>query len=701
MLTFTSQAALLAAIVGVASAAAVQLHGRRPLASRFALLAIAASLFYAISFFRALFPRPEFDRLHIVAAALTLVFGTIFFQSLLSDYGVRAAQRGRLAWVIALALIAVAVSPLTRQLWVRALAAVAVIGPLASLVWTMERRARELSSATERWRLRYVAVGGACVLAALVLDLLRGVGLPLPPIGGVAAALYLYFLSQILVRERLLDLHELLGRLLIYSVLALTLAAVAGLLLLWAHDTGVFVFNALLAAALILVLYEPIRAWLEAIVARTFFRRQRDFARALQQLARSLLNLVDAERVQARVLDAIYDSKRATHCAIYLLNDEASQLELASFRGPRPAVRLEPVTERLLIDHAVGDRAPLQRDLLLARRPVTPVVGLTGPAASARDPTAALLSALDAMAADLCLPIVGNARLLGLLTLGDERAGVAFGNDEIAQLIRIADLLGVAHENSRQVERLRERDRMAMLGELAAGLAHEVQAPLAAIRDALQAAAPTATGTDIAGNAQVEVARLERVVGRFLEYAQPTRSVLAPFDLNATVRQAIAGLTLPTTIELRWLLAETLPPALGDSAQIQEVIAHLTRNALQAMSDQGTLTIATEHRRSTLGGEAGALVVRVSDCGTGIAPEVRARLFTPFFTTRREGSGLGLAICKRIVEAHGGRIGVHSRVGEGTEFAVHLPLRAPATALASAVTDASAAPTAAADESLL
>lgn len=675
MLTFTSQAALLAAIVGVASAAAVQLHGRRPLATRFALLAIAAALFFTVSFFRTIYPLPEFDHLHIAAAALALVFGTIFFQSLLSDYGVRAAQRGRLVWVIALVLLALAASPLTRLLWLRALAAIAVIGPLASLVWTMERRARELGSTAERWRLRYVAVGGLCVLGALVLDLLSGVGLPLPPIGGIATAIYLYFLSQILVRERLLDLHELLGKVLIYSLLALTLAVVTGVLLLWAHDTGVFVFNALLAAALILVLFEPIRAWLEEAVARTFFRRQRDFARTLHQLTRSLLNLVDAEQVQTRVLDTIYDSKRATHCAIYLLSDEATQLDLVAFRGPRPANRLEPAIERVLIDHAVGDRAPLQRDLILARRPVTPVVGVASSETTARDPTAALLAALDAMVADLCLPIVGNARLLGVLTLGDVRVSMAVGNDEITQLIRVADLLGVTYENSRLVERLRERDRLAMLGELAAGLAHEVQAPLTAIQAALQGADGPGAAIAASADARAEVARLERVVARFIEFAQPASNTQAAFDLNAVARQALAQLTIPATVELRWKLAETLPAAVGDGAQIQEVIAHLTRNALQAMHDQGTLTVATEQHRSALAGESGTLAVHVSDCGTGIAPEVRARLFTPFFTTHREGSGLGLAICKRIVEAHGGRIGVRSRVGEGAEFTVHLPQR--------------------------
>jgi len=681
MLTFSSQAALLAVIVGVATAIAVLLRSRRPLTLRYALFAGSAALFYVVSLVRSMMQGVDFDPLHMIAAATVLVTGTRFFQALLSDHGVRATRRGRLAWIGAIALVVLALTPLTALLIARIAASALALGLLGSLVWTMEKRARDVESEAERWRLRYIAVGGGVVIVAIVVDLAAGQGAPLPQIGGVIVAIYLYILSQILVMQRLLDLHELLGKALVFSVLALTLAAVYSLLVLWAGEPGVFVFNTLLASAIILILFDPIRTWLEEKIARALFSRQRDFSRTLQRLSRSLLSLVDPDEVQTRILDTIYNSKRTTHCGFYLLEEEQAGLELTSFRGPRPEPRLEPALERVLLDQIARERAPLQRDALLVEleRPA-PLGGGDGDEPGRAATPSTLLAAVDAMSADVCIPIVGNTRLLGLMTLRDERVRAAFTNDEITQLLRVGDLVAVALENSRVIERLRDRDRLALLGEMAAGLAHEIRNPLGAIKSAvqyLQESAADGEGRDFLKITLAEVDRLDRVVSKFLDYARPTGGAFTPFDLNEAIRKTLKLLEageIPAGVKLELLLAERLPFVSGDADQIKQVIINLVLNALQAMDGAGTLRLQTEHAVSTHGTDDGHVVLRVIDSGPGIPSEVRSKLFSPFFSTREGGTGLGLAICKRVVEAHGGRVGVRGATGGGAELSVHLPV---------------------------
>jgi len=677
--TFASQAALLAVIVGVATAIAVLVRGRRPLTLRYALFAISAALFYVVSLLRTLLEGATLDSFHMVTAAGVLVTGTRFFQALLSDHGVRATRRGRLAWIAAIALVGLALTPLAALLAARVIGSVLALGLLSSLVWTMEKRAREVDSEADRWRLRYITVGGGVVLAAIVVDLIAGLGAPLPHMGGIVVAIYLYILSQILVRQRLLDLHELLGKALVFSVLALTLAAVYSLLVLWAGDPGVFVFNTLFASAVILILYDPVRTWLEEKVARALFRRQRDFSRTLGRLSRSLLSLVDPEEVQTRILDTMYNSKRTTHCAFYLLGEEGTGLELTSFRGPRPANRLEPALERVLLDTVAADRSALQRDAMSAHgAPIELDSNGVESVRGAAPPN--LLAALDAMEADVCIPIVGNTRLLGLLTLRDERVSDAFTNDEITQLLRIGDLVAVALENSRIIERLRDRDRLALLGEMSAGLAHEIRNPLGAIKSAVQyleSQEQAGEGRDFLGIIHAEVDRLDRVVSKFLDYARPSGGTFAPFDLNDAIRKTLKLLRtgeIPEEIALELTLAERLPFVSGDIDQLRQVVINLVLNAIQAMEGEGRLELITEHAVSSSGTDDGHVVFRVRDSGPGIPADVRAKLFAPFFSTRDAGTGLGLAICRRVVEAHGGRVGVRSQLGEGAEFSVHLPV---------------------------
>ncbi|MEY2409417.1 MAG: hypothetical protein QOF48_2087, partial [Verrucomicrobiota bacterium] len=167
-----------------------------------------------------------------------------------------------------------------------------------------------------------------------------------------------------------------------------------------------------------------------------------------------------------------------------------------------------------------------------------------------------------------------------------------------------------------------------------------------------------------------EIGRLDYIVTQFLQAIRPTQAQLKPTSLNETVRETL-DLLRPEIenrgITLQEKLTPRLPLAPIDPAQIKQVLVNLIKNAIQAMSRGGTLTLQTDS------GVDGVLLI-VGDTGGGIPQEQINRIFEPFYTTKKKGSGLGLMIVQRIVREHKGRIELESHVGQGTVFRIWLPL---------------------------
>src|SRR4051812_23644499 len=249
-------------------------------------------------------------------------------------------------------------------------------------------------------------------------------------------------------------------------------------------------------------------------------------------------------------------------------------------------------------------------------------------------------------------------------------------------------------ESSQAYERVKERDRLAALGEMAAGLAHEIRNPLGAIKGAAQLLM-TADGTppqhQHSENAEFlqiiveEANRLNNVVTRFLDYARaerPGREGADKGDLNNVVRKTVQLLQKEqhTKIDLRVRTDEQLPMVAGDPESLLQVFLNLGQNALQAMPDGGTLEVLTTRRRRSRLGYGQFCEVRFRDTGIGIPRDRLKKLFIPFYTTKQKGTGLGLAISHRIINQHGGTIEVRSTIGQGSTFSVFLPAAEPVPA---------------------
>jgi len=256
--------------------------------------------------------------------------------------------------------------------------------------------------------------------------------------------------------------------------------------------------------------------------------------------------------------------------------------------------------------------------------------------------------------------------------------------DEMGRLIAsfdsMVDKLDTAKKELEQYhfQQMERADRLASVGEMAAGIAHEIKNPLTGIaaaitiiKDDFEQDDPR---TEIINEVLEQIKRLDKTVNDLLFFGKPTLPEPTLININGLVEKTLTFASQHKSgrnIEKKMEQEETLPPVFVDPKQIQQVFLNLILNALQAMPNGGVLTVRTELIGS--GGKEWARV-SIADTGPGIPAQLLPKIFTPFFTTKAQGTGLGLAICHKLVTQHGGEIKVSSEDGVGTVFTVDLPV---------------------------
>jgi len=235
-------------------------------------------------------------------------------------------------------------------------------------------------------------------------------------------------------------------------------------------------------------------------------------------------------------------------------------------------------------------------------------------------------------------------------------------------------------EAKKTEEWMRRVDRLSSLGQLSAGVAHEIRNPLASINFNIQLLSkriqPDEKTIRIINNSLAGVERIKGLVKGMLDFSRPAPPQLKRESIHRAVEDAISLMDSQFSkhgIRVVQKLAAEAPDITFDSRQIQQVFVNILLNALQAMPEGGTVTV-----ESRLGGETKELSrylsVYISDTGAGIPREHFSKIFDPFFTTKPEGTGLGLSIAHKVLEQHGAQIEIRSRVGQGTMFIIRFPI---------------------------
>ena len=392
--------------------------------------------------------------------------------------------------------------------------------------------------------------------------------------------------------------------------------------------------------------------------------------KALVEIGQELASTTDLEELLAHLLKIAREVFRFENAIIRLLDEQTGELvAVASFGYADDAVR-----RSIRVGQGVMGRAAALCEPVL----VEDVCSLPD-----------YVPGIPGAVSELAVPLICRDQLVGVLNVESPNPG-AFSREDIEPLLTLGRQAAIAIANARLIQDLRtlsdnqqklfdqalQREKLAELGRLVAGIAHEINNPLAIIAYAMELLRREGEllpfQAEMAEKIELEVERLKALTGGLLAFSstrEGPRRLVALNDLVDEVLQLMRFELQRQGVQLETEFAE-LPLIPADTGKLKQVVINLVKNAAQASAGKGSVTLRTQCL-----GES-AIELSVSDTGPGIREELYESIFAPFFTTKPEGegTGLGLYLCRNIVREHGGEILLESSLGNGTTFRVQLPV---------------------------
>ena len=566
------------------------------------------------------------------------------------------------------------------------------------LMWIDRRLRRGIKRIPKRptvgfARRNLIYLGGISVLCLSVMDHVPSLGATLPALGNLGLIAYLFFISRAITQQRLLNLAALVSRFIVLCAVAATLTGVFTILVAWIENSpSLFFLNSFIASFLILMLLDPLRALVAYSTERLLSKRHQGLQSLLREAQSRLSGITDPGSLFQSVMQMTEKTLEPEWAALFILRRDGTRFRRVRMSGPEPRTPDEtPLLREILAEHELLRFAALQRkrgELPIVLDPMLESEMERTTSRAQRESYAALRQSLRALGGNLLLPLMDGMQPLGFLIVRATAAPEPWGNNwGLLQIIApYFEQAAAILRNLDVYVRQREKERLATLGEMAAGLAHEIRNPLGAIKGAAQFLDPDSNRSDSKFLKIIieETDRLNEVVTSFLDYSRPhSAQALETTLLDELARKTLDSLrtTLPPSIEVDFQVS---PRARGVEtlvipSQIQQVLINLVRNAVTALenfqSDRPKrLRVALDLEGE---GRLQEALLTVEDNGPGIPRESLERIFIPFFTTSPGGTGLGLPISQKIIENHQGRIEVTSEPGRFARFTVSLPLPTP------------------------
>ncbi len=527
-------------------------------------------------------------------------------------------------------------------------------------------------SARQRQQLKLALIGFAIALSSGLTNLLPVYGVSFYPLGNFGNVFLCSMLTYAIVRHGLLNVE---------LIITKTAASVSALLLwlvpLWMLTAmvqrsiyGTTDDRLLLFALVVFVLSGVAFPWLLQLSEKTFRRlfwgQKLDSLQALSAFQQTVLHVFDQKKILTDLCEVLSDTLQTEFVTAYLLQSATNTyVELQGQAQPLG-------TGTAVITELAKRQGPVVREeLMLEEHNAEALI---------------LATMLTEWKADVCAPIMTQDRLVSFLLVGQKRNRDAFSTEDIRLLSTLGAEVAVALENARLYEELRSSqvmlartDRLAAVGTLAAGIAHEIRNPLVTVQTFVQLLPEQiddpefrTTFLDLTNS---ELARVSTLINDLLSFSRPSPATLDEASINELGEQIVrllAGQAKKSGVTLSAQLTLENPTCVVDRGQMKQVFMNLVMNALQATPAGGSVTLSTHLLHGGDGKDY--CVIEVQDTGSGISAENKEQIFDPFFTTKDTGVGLGLFITHQIIREHGGSITVESEVGKGTRFVIHLPI---------------------------
>jgi signal transduction histidine kinase len=546
---------------------------------------------------------------------------------------------------------------------------------------------RSVVSSFRRNRTRLVIAGVLISLAGGIVDFLRFIlsWEHLYPFGIPTNALFAMALGIAIVRYRLWDVGLAAKRILLYALLALGLAPVALATLFVVHKLGLDpgLAPSMTSGVVLVVVFASALPFLrraDRAMEHVMFAREHGVREALTALSRDMAAILDVAVLSRSLTEGLVRRVPVLHATMYL-------------RDAAEAARFVPSAQTLSPSHETpalrseAIEAKLVHWLTLTGQPLT--VEEMAERALTEEGVRSLAAEFEAARVAVLVPLFLDGELMAVLAVGEKVSGQVFEPAEIALLDALVAQTAVALKNARLYQDLQQQmdalqrtqqqlvqsAKLAAIGELAAGVAHELNNPLTVIlghaqilRGEADDASPASRKLDAIESQALRAAKITRGLLDFSRRREPKHEPVSFNELVPRALELISSKLRGRTITVKTDLAEDVPEVRGDADQLTQVLINLAGNAIDAMGDQGTLTVRTTVVEDDI-------ELEITDTGTGMDSTEVNRIFEPFYTTKPEGkgTGLGLSVTLGILKSHGGSIAVDSTPGRGTTMRVRLP----------------------------
>ena len=527
-------------------------------------------------------------------------------------------------------------------------------------------------------QLKYVFIGALIGMGGGVTNFLVvhvGQKIAMYPIGNGMSLLWLGSIAYAIYKHHLMDINIVIKKGLVYSYLSfLGLVPCMAVIIFAQHfffrQSNIFfsflVFFALLLVSLVILKVKP---EIEEYIEKTLFKKKYEYKKTLGELSEIIVSFLDEKELFKKAGDIFTKDLGTKNVSFYLMDKEKRAYTLRASQNLRKTQGIALPRDDLLLQWLQEKGKAVVREEI-ERIDNDPQI-------------TSVVKTLDSMESEVCIPLMTRDELIGIINFGQKRTGEMYSHEDLNLLVQFATRASVALENARLYQEMqrthmlmRRTDRLASLGSLTAGLAHEIRNPLVAIKTFLDLLPKRYRDKEFRGDflklTTAEVDRIDTLVTGLLNFARPSQPTVQKNNVNQVIEEVIS--LMAAEAKKKNIAIDTnlqkISQAMFDQDQMKQVLLNLFLNAIEATSARGKISVASRNIQKN-GMEY--VQVEIADTGKGIPEKIVEQIFDPFFTTKGKGVGLGLSISHQIVQEHHGTIEVESRAKKGTTFFVNLP----------------------------
>ena len=535
----------------------------------------------------------------------------------------------------------------------------------------------------ERIQIMYCLLG---VFIMSILGIIFSIIIPtisssrLSHLGPLSTIIMVSFITYAILKHRLMDINIVLKKGTTYVLLLIFLFVPSFLLIVVSQKVFFnkisYLFSVVIVALLFLitVLFYRIKPQTEKAVEQILFKRLYDYRETLAKFSKAMVSILDLQSLSKKIIETITQTMGVEKASLFLWDEEKGSYSLFESKN----IKMTRLTPQLPKDNPLPRYLQKVREIIIREELVK---------RSHIQELNDVVNGMSLLEAEVSIPFISKGQLIGMINLSHKFNKDIYSHEDIDLLSTLGNQTAIAIENARLYEDLkrsksyiRRADRLASLGTLTAGLAHEIRNPLVAIKTLTQLLPDRLDDEEFRDQflkiASGEVDRISSLVNELLDFARPSDPKLKFEDINTILDGMILLVSTETKkkqINILKNYASDLPLVQIDREQIKQVFLNVLLNAIQATPDNGRITVKTR-AFTRPGGEAYAQI-EFTDTGCGIPGENLEDIFNPFFTTKSTGSGLGLSISHQIVQDHRGYIGVESQLDKGSSFFINLPVK--------------------------